>query len=125
MMWGGTIPAVSNQHTGMRPYNLTLSDANAIRTQAPDVRAVVALINRDDIKQQSQYQTAGGDVIGTEPNYVDIRFLPMAEGRFLNADDLQSRNYVIVLGQKSAQLLFPGRPAMNEIVTLNGTRFRS
>ncbi|HTA87245.1 MAG TPA: ABC transporter permease [Silvibacterium sp.] len=123
MMWGGTIPAVPNQHTGMRPYNLTLSDAEAIRSQAPDVRAVVALINRDDIKQQSQYQTAGGDVIGTEPNYVDIRFLPMAEGRFLNADDLQNRNHVIVLGQKSAQLLFPGRPAMGEVVTLNGTRF--
>ena len=30
---------------------------------------------------------------------------------------------MIVLGQKSAQLLFPGRPAMGEIVTLNGTRF--
>jgi putative ABC transport system permease protein len=123
MMWGGTIPAVANQHTGMRPYNLTLSDAEAIRTQAPDVRAAVAYLDRDDIKQQSQYQTAGGDVVGTEPNYVDIRFLPMAEGRFINADDMTSRNHVIVLGQKSAQLLFPGRPAMGEIVTLNGTRF--
>jgi len=123
MMWGGTIPAVPNQHTGMRPYNLTLSDAEAIRTEAPDVRAAVALINRDDIKQQSQYQTAGGNVVGTEPNYSEIRFLPMAEGRFLNADDISNRNHVLVLGQKSAQLLFPGRPAMGEIVTLNGTRF--
>ena len=123
MMWSGTIPAVPNQHTGMRPYNLTLSDAEAIRTQAPDVRAAVALISRDDIKQQSQYQTAGGDVIGTEPNYDTIRFLPIAQGRFLNVDDMTNRNHIIVLGQKSAQLLFPGRPAMGEIVTLNGTRF--
>ena len=123
MMWGGTIPAVPNQHTGMRPYNLTLSDAEAIRTQAPDVRAAVALLNRDDIKQQSQFQTAGGDVVGTEPNYDGVRFLPIAEGRFLNDDDMQNRNHVVVLGQKSAQLLFPGRPAMGEIVTLNGTRF--
>jgi putative ABC transport system permease protein len=123
MMWGGTIPAVPNQHTGMRPYNLTLSDAQAIRTQAPDVRSAVAYLDRDDIKQQSVYQTAGGDVVGTEPNYVDIRFLPMTEGRFFSADDMTNRNHVIVLGQKSAQLLFPGRPAMGEIVTLNGTRF--
>ena len=123
MMWGGTIPAVPNQHTGMRPYNLTLSDAQAIRTQAPDVRAAVAYLDRDDIKQQSVYQTAGGDVVGTEANYVDIRFLPIAEGRFFSADDMANRNHVIVLGQKSAQLLFPGRPAMGEIVTLNGTRF--
>ena len=123
MMWSGTIPAVPNQHTGMRPYNLTLSDAEAIRTQAPDVRAAVALISRDDIKQQSQYQTAGGNVIGTEPNYDTIAFLPIAQGRFLSVDDMTNRNHVIVLGQKSAQLLFPGRPAMGEIVTLNGTRF--
>ncbi|MBV8630449.1 MAG: ABC transporter permease [Silvibacterium sp.] len=123
MMWGGTIPAVPNQHTGMRPYNLTVSDTDAIRTQAPDVRAAVALINRDDIKQQSQYQTAGGNVVGTEPNYPAIRFLPIAEGRFFNQEDVANRNHVIVLGQKSAQLLFPGRPAMGEIVTLNGTRF--
>ncbi|MBV8672232.1 MAG: ABC transporter permease, partial [Acidobacteriaceae bacterium] len=94
MMWGGTIPAVPNQHTGMRPYNLTLSDADAIRTQAPDVRAAVALLNRDDIKQQSQFQTAGGDVVGTEPNYDEVRFLPIAEGRFLNDDDMRNRNHV-------------------------------
>jgi putative ABC transport system permease protein len=123
MMWSGTIPALPNQHTGMRPYNLTLGDAEAIRTQAPDVRAAVAIIDRNDIKQQSQYQTAGGDVVGTEPNYVDIRFLPMAQGRFLNAEDQASRNHVIVLGQKSTELLFPGHPAMGEYVTLNGTRF--
>ncbi len=24
MMWNGTIPALANQHTGMRPYQLTL-----------------------------------------------------------------------------------------------------
>lgn len=26
MMFNGTIPAVANQHTGMRPYQLTLGD---------------------------------------------------------------------------------------------------
>jgi putative ABC transport system permease protein len=124
MMWGGTIPAVPNQHTGMRPYNLTLSDADAIRAQAPDVRAAVGYLDRDDIKQQSVYQTAGGDVVGTEPNYLGVRFLPMAEGRFLRADDLKNRNHVAILGDKSAKLLFPGRPSLGEYITLNGTRFQ-
>ena len=31
MMWGGNIPAVPNQHTGMRPYYLTVSDEDAMR----------------------------------------------------------------------------------------------
>ena len=39
MMWNGTIPAVANQHTGMRPYELTMGDAAAVR-QLPELRAV-------------------------------------------------------------------------------------
>lgn len=124
MMWGGTIPAVANQHTGMRPYNLTLSDAVAIRTEAPGVRAATAFINRNDIKEQSAYESAGGQAIGAEPNYSGIRYLPIAQGRFLNDGDLQERRRVIVLGEKSAKLLFPGRPSMGEFVLLNGARFQ-
>jgi len=124
MMWSGTIPAVPNQHTGMRPYNLTLADANAIRSEATEVRAVTTFINRDDIKQVSAYETAGGNVIGAEQNYPDIRFLPIDSGRFLKQGDLLNRNHVVVLGPKSAKLLFPGRPALGEFIALNGTRFQ-
>ena len=123
MLWNSNIPAVPGQHTSMRPYYLTFSDVQAIRTQAPDVRDASALINRSDIKQQSQYETAGGQVLGVEPNFKDIRWVPIAQGRFISADDIRNKNRVIVLGQKSAQLLFQGHPALGEWVTLNGTRF--
>ncbi|WP_158750336.1 ABC transporter permease [Acidobacterium sp. S8] len=124
MMWGGTIPAIANQHTGMRPYNLTLSDAQALRAQATEVRSVTAFINRDDIKQQSLYESAGGHGIGAEPNYSGVRFLPIKDGRFISDADMRDRRRVIVLGEKSAKLLFPGRPAMGETVLLNGSRFQ-
>lgn len=124
MMWGGTIPAVANQHTGMRPYNLTLSDAEAIRSEASEVRNATAFINRNDIKQQSAYESAGGQAIGAEPNYSSIRFLPIKEGRFINQADMHDRRRVIILGEKSVKLLFPGRPAMGETVLLNGARFQ-
>jgi putative ABC transport system permease protein len=123
MLWGGIIPAVPNQHTGMRPYRLTMDDAEAIRTTAPDVLAVTSMLNRNDIKQSSQYATAGGQVMGVEANYSGIRFMPMHTGRFLDDGDLRERRRVLVLGQKSATLLFPGRPSLGEFVTLNGTRF--
>src|SRR3954452_19423766 len=38
MIFGGTVPAMPNQHSGMRPYKLTLADAEAVRQQAPHVR---------------------------------------------------------------------------------------
>ena len=124
MLWGGIIPAVPNQHTGMRPYQLTMGDVAAIRSDGSEVRAVTPLLSRNDIKQVSQYATAGGQVIGTEANYSAIRFLPMHEGRFLTEDDIRNRNQVIVLGQKSALLLFLGHPALGESVALNGTAFQ-
>src|SRR5581483_5770667 len=124
MMWGGNVPSVAGQHTSMRWYYLTLADAEAIRAQAADVRAVTALIQRNDIKEQSDYETAGGEVNGVEPNYDAIRFLPIAQGRFVSDSDMRDHNRVIVLGEKSATLLFPGRPALGEYVTLNSTRFQ-
>src|SRR5271168_396019 len=123
MMWGGTIPAVPSQHTGMRPYYLTLEDEAVMRASG-SFRQVMAMVRRSDLKQQSQYESAGGSVVGTEPNYPTVRTLPMAAGRFLDDGDLQNRSRVLVLGQKSAVLLFPGRPALGESVLLNGTSFQ-
>src|ERR1700677_4063512 len=39
LMGNGTIPALANQHTGMRPYELTVGDEAAVR-RLPQVRQV-------------------------------------------------------------------------------------
>jgi putative ABC transport system permease protein len=122
MDWGGTIPALPNQHTGMRPYKLTLRDEAEMR-KSPEIRNATAILIRSDLKQVSQYASAGGQVMGVEPNFSEIRFVPIQEGRFLNRGDLDERRRVAVLGHKSAQLLFPGHPAVGEFFTLNGARF--
>src|SRR5258708_2538081 len=75
MMFGGTVPALPNQHTGMRPYKLTLGDAEAIRAQVPHVRNTTALINRGDLKEVSEFSSAGGPVMGVEVNFPQIRHL--------------------------------------------------
>jgi putative ABC transport system permease protein len=122
MMWGGTIPAVPGQRTGLRPYYLTWDDEAAMRASGR-FRQVMGVLRRNDLKQQSQYESAAGSVFGTEPNFPTIRFLSLHEGRFLSESDQANRARVIVLGQKSAALLFPGRPALGDWVLLNGTSF--
>jgi putative ABC transport system permease protein len=124
MMWGGTIPAMPNQHTGMRPYKLTLSDAEAMRAGAPHVRNVTAFINRGDLKEVSEFSSSGGSVMGVQVNFPEIRTLPIAQGRFLNDDDLTQRRMVAVLGQKNTKLLFPGWPSLGAFITINGYRFQ-
>lgn len=124
MMWGGTIPALPEQHQGMIPYKLTLADANAIRAGAPHVRNATALINRQDLKEVSEFSSAGGQVMGVELNYPEIRNLPIAQGRYLDADDIAQKRQVVVLGQKNNLLLFPGRPSVGAYITINGYRFQ-
>jgi putative ABC transport system permease protein len=122
MLWNGTIPALANQHTGMRPYQLTLGDEAALR-KLPELRAVTAFLNRTDLYEVSAYANSSGQVLGVEPNYSDVRFMPLAEGRFIDAADLAERRRVVVLGWKNAALLFPGRPILGETITINDVRF--
>ena len=123
MIFGGTIPSLPGQHSGLHPYKLTLADLDAVHTQAPHVRDATGLINRGDLKQVSEFSSAGGAVMGIQTNFPDIRKLPIDKGRGLRTDDLAQRRLVAVLGQKSNQLLFPGRPSVGNFITINGYRF--
>ncbi len=124
MIFGGTVPALPGQHEGMRPYQLTLEDAAAVTAGAPHVRNATALFNRGDLKQVSEFSSAGGTVMGVEPSYPEIRNLPVAQGRFLNAADVVQGRMVAILGKKNSDLLFPGRPSLGDFITLNGYRFQ-
>lgn len=122
MMWNGTIPAVANQHTGMRPYQLTSGDADALR-KLPELRALTVELGRSDLYEVSQWANTSSHVMGVDPAYTTVRFIPLATGRFLDARDLAERRRVAVLGFKAAQLLFNGRPMLGDNITINGTAF--
>jgi putative ABC transport system permease protein len=122
MMWNGTIPAVANQHTGMRPYQLTLADATAI-SHLPEVRAVTVELSRTDLYEVSQWSNTSSKVIGVLPNYAQIRFIPMVTGRFISDADVTEKRRVAVLGYKASNILFNGRPMVGERITINGTAF--
>src|ERR1700722_19686909 len=122
MMWNGTIPAVANQHTGMRPYQFTPGDVAALR-KLPELRSVTGFLQRNDLYEVSAYANSSGQVVGVEPNYATVRFVPLAEGRFFDASDLAERRRVVILGAKGATLLFPGRPMLGETININDVKF--
>jgi putative ABC transport system permease protein len=122
MNFNGTIPALANQHTGMRPYELTLRDEEDIR-HLPEVRAITAELARSDLYEVSQWSNTSGHVTGVQPNCKTVRYIPMLQGRFLDDNDMRDNRRVAVLGQKIAQLLYPGHPLLGESITINGTGF--
>jgi putative ABC transport system permease protein len=123
MVFNGTIPAVANQHTGMRPYQLTVGDLEELK-KLPELRGVTAELTRNDLYEVSPYSNTSSHVVGVYPNYPVVRFIPMAQGRFIDDADLTDRRRVAVLGSKAATLLFSGRPMLGETITINGTAFR-
>jgi putative ABC transport system permease protein len=122
MVKNGTIPAVANQHTGMRPYELTLGDEAAIRS-LPEVRAVTGELARSDLYEVSQWSNTSAHLGGNEPSYTVVRYLPIAAGRFLDDEDVRDARRVVFIAQKSASILFQGRAMVGQTISINGIGF--
>src|ERR1041385_419096 len=118
----GRAPAVTGSMNSSRWYLLTYQDYLDIR-QAPHIRNASPLISRGDLHEVSEFATASGEILGTEPQLNEISYLPLKEGRWLNDLDGAQRRNVIVLGNELLKTLFPGRPAVGSFVLLNGIRF--
>jgi len=119
----GRAPAVGGNMSSAREYNLTDQDYRDILLEAPNVSAAAPVISRMDIREVSDYGNTNGEVSGVPPNYAEIRYLPLAAGRWINDDDEAQKRLVAVLGDEMLKNLFPGRPAVGNTILLNGIRF--
>src|SRR5947209_4010733 len=63
LMFNGTVPALANQHSGLRPYQLTRGDEEALR-RLPELRAVTVELQRNDMYQVSPYNNGSNRVTG-------------------------------------------------------------
>ncbi len=118
----GRAPVVQGSLRSARNYLLTYQDYLAIR-HAPYVRNASPVLVRDDMRAVSEFASANGQITGVEPQFNEIRFLPIRQGRWLNDLDNQQKRNVIVLGEEMTRNLFPGRPALGATILLNGIRF--
>jgi putative ABC transport system permease protein len=122
-IYPGRAPAVAGSQLSAVPYNLTYQDYLAIKAGAPAVGNITPVLERDDIAAASEYTSTNGQVFGVEPVYVKIRTINIETGRWLDDADEAEHRRVVVLGAIMAHNIFPGRPAVGNVVTLNGTIF--
>ncbi|HUI84846.1 MAG TPA: ABC transporter permease [Candidatus Binatia bacterium] len=119
----GRAPAVAGNMSSAHTYNLTDEDYHDILNEAPHVRAAAPVLSRMDIREVSDYGNTNGEVSGVPPHYDQVRYLPLAAGRWLNQDDEAQKRLVAVVGDEMLKNLFPGRPAVGNTILLNGIRF--
>jgi putative ABC transport system permease protein len=119
----GRVPPKPGTTAGNREYFLTIEDAKLIKEQAPHVRNVSPVINRQDIRAASQWTNSNGQLFGVYPEYNLIRNIPLEQGRWLNEQDEQQGRRVVVVGPTLKKNLFPGHPALGSQILLNGVPF--
>ncbi len=119
----GRAPAVAGSMSSARNYLLTYQDFRDIQTEAPHVRNASPVLVRTDVRAVSEFASASGEIAGVEPQYSQIRYLPIKTGRWMNGLDETQRRNVIVLGDELVKNLFPGRPALGADIILNDITF--
>ena len=119
----GRTPSIGGNQNSGRFYKLTYQDYHDIVRECPHVASATPVLQRQDLRSVSEWNSGSGQVIGVEPQFRGIRFLPMAQGRWLNDQDLKERRNVAVLGTEMVKNLFPGHPVLGSSILINGLRF--
>jgi len=122
-LYPGRAPVVEGSMNSARQYLLTYQDYADTRKEAPHVRTASPVLIRSDVRAVSEFASANGDITGVEPQFSEIRYLPLKQGRWLNDLDEAQRRNVIVLGDELVKNLFPGRPAVGASIILNDITF--
>jgi putative ABC transport system permease protein len=107
---------------GSMVQNLTLDDAEAIRTQIPGVEFVAPEVAGS---RQVKYLNANTatNIVGTTPEYFSVRNFTLAAGRSFTAQDVRGRRKVCVLGSKVVEELFHGENPLGKYIKIAGINF--
>jgi putative ABC transport system permease protein len=122
-LFGGRLPAVEGSINSMRPFKLTYADYEAIKNEATLVRRSSPVLNREDIRAVSEYNSTNGQVFGVSAPYNLIRTIPMMTGRWLSDGDEHENRRVAVIGSEMMKNMYSGRAAVGSSILLNGTPF--
>jgi putative ABC transport system permease protein len=104
------------------PKTLVLEDAKAIREQVPSVRQVAPQITLSEVVQSGSL-SATATVSGVTPEFLPVRSFEMAQGRFINANDISGSRMVAVIGPDLRDKLLPTGDAIGRQLRIRDQSF--
>jgi putative ABC transport system permease protein len=103
---------------------LTVDDAEDIQNKVYGVTTVI-YATRSVLQAISEYKNWSTVVLGTTPEFIDVRSWPIAEGNFFTQSDMNSAANVAVLGKTAVQNLFePGEEVVGSQVRIRNVPLR-
>lgn len=116
---GGFNPANAITST---PRDLTIDDARALLRAGAVRRLAPLVVGLSEIGTGGRLREA--TVVGTTSEFLAVRRMALAQGRFLPEDEWSRGSPVVVLGAKLRTELFGSRPALGQLVRLGDRRLR-
>ena len=107
---------------GETPRDLTLDDALAIERSKSVRRIAPIAVGSAGVSYREREREV--TILGTTADFIDVRHLKMARGRFLPAGDPRRSSPVCVLGAKLKRELFGSESAIGNWVRIGDRRFR-
>lgn len=105
------------------PNDLTLDDARALRRALPEARHVEPIVVAQELVAHGERRRQVV-VAGVTHQFLAVRKLRLASGRFLPALELDRGAPVVVLGHRVARELFPAGDAVDGAVRVGDRRCR-
>lgn len=115
----GAMPGVL---LGKTPRDLVLEDALALKRSHAVRRIAPLIVGAGDVRVGALRRET--PVVGTTADFIEIRRMEMAQGRFLPEGDPRQSQPVCVIGTKVASELFGTRQALGEWLRIGDRRFR-
>ena len=106
---------------------ISLGDRDRILTEQAFPKEVItaaSLVNKSDVYLTAGKENTSLEVCGVFPRHQQLEVIKMKEGRFVNERDLQERRKVIILHEKTADILFPHARAIGNQLHADGISYR-
>ena len=113
----------NTRHQGVQPpKTLVLEDARAIAEQVPSVVAVAPQIALSEVLQAGPHSKTTA-VHGVSPEFLQVRRLEVAQGRFFSAAEQQGAHNLVVIGPDLRDQLFPGSQPLGQRLRIRDQTF--
>ncbi len=121
----GLITTQEAYEEAMKRRDLTLDDASALRDRMRYARDVVAQVETQGQRaRHGRSELLGVRVVGTTDGYENVNKFDIDEGRHLDADDMQRRRQVCVIGSEVADQFFPSTDPIGQLIRVSGYELR-
>lgn len=116
---GGFSPASAITNT---PRDLTVDDAQALQRAGAIARVAPLAVGTSEISFGGKLREVL--IAGTTSQYLELRKMAMAQGRFLAPGDWRRGASEAVIGSKVRNEVFGNEPALGQLVRIGDRRFR-